>query len=113
MRVRQLYGRLDTHIMRCSRGGERISSHDSVRDSVYHILRESGQHVQRERTGFLPSSAPGGRGGRVDIVISDLVEGHILVDVVIADPTRRDLVGNCMPAAKLISVTALISFKVN
>ena len=28
----------------------------------------------------------------MDIVISDLVEGHILVDVVIADPTRRDLV---------------------
>ena len=83
---------LGTHLMRCSRGGERTSSHDSVRDSVYHILRESGQHVQRERTGFLPSSAPGGRGGRVDIVISDLVEGHILVDVVIADPTRRDLV---------------------
>ena len=41
-------------------------------------------------TGFLPSSAPGGRGGRVGIVISDGAVGHTLV--VVADPTRRDLV---------------------
>ena len=30
--------------------------------------------------------------GRVDIVISDLVAGHTLVDIVIAEPTHRDLV---------------------
>ena len=41
---------------------------------------------------ILPSLAPGGRGGRVDIVISDAAVGHTLVDVVVADPTRRDLV---------------------
>ena len=63
-----------------------------MRDAVYHIIRESRQHAQRERTGFLPSSAPGGRGGRVDIVISDAAVGHPLVDIVVADPTRRDLV---------------------
>ena len=63
-----------------------------MRDAVYHIIRESRQHAQRERTGFLPSSAPGGRGGRVDIVISDAAAGHTLVDIVVADPTRRDLV---------------------
>jgi hypothetical protein len=83
---------LGTHLMRCARGGERTSSHDAVRDAVYYIIRESRQHAQRERTGFLPSSAPGGRGGRVDIVISDAVVGHTLVDIVIADPTRCDLV---------------------
>ena len=81
-----------THLLRCARGGERTASHDSVRDAVYHIVRESRQHAQRERTGFLPSSAPGGRGGRVDIVISDAAVGHTLVDIVVADPTRRDLV---------------------
>ena len=63
-----------------------------MRDALYHIIRESHQHAHRERTGFLPSSAPGGRGGRVDIVISDAAVGHTLVDIVVADPTRRDLV---------------------
>ena len=52
-----------------------------MRDAVYHIIRESHQHAHRERTGFLPSSASGGRGGRVDIVISDAAVGHTLVDI--------------------------------
>ena len=63
-----------------------------MRDAVYHIIRESRHHVHRERTGFLPLLAPRGRGGRVDIVISDAAVGHTLVDIVVADPTRRDLV---------------------
>ena len=63
-----------------------------MRDAVYHIIRESRQHAQQERTGFLPSSAPGERGGRVDIMISNAAVGHTLVDIVVADPTRRDLV---------------------
>ena len=63
-----------------------------MRDAVFHIIRESRRHAHRERTGFLPSSAPGGRGWRVDIVISDAAVGHTLVDIVVADPTRRDLV---------------------
>ena len=57
-----------------------------MRDAVYHIIRESRQHAHWER------SAPGGRGGRVDIVISDAAVGHTLVDIVVAIPTRRDLV---------------------
>ena len=83
---------LGPHLLRCTRRGERTASHDSVRDAVYHIIRESRQHAHRERTGFLPSSAPGGREGWVDIVISDAAVGHTLVDIVVADPTRRDLV---------------------
>ena len=75
-----------------ARGGERTSSHSSVRDVVYHIFRESRQHAHREHTGFLPSSAPGRRGGRVDIVISDAAARQFLVDIVVADPTRGDLV---------------------
>ena len=63
-----------------------------MRDAVYHIILESRQHAHRERTSFLPSSALGGRGGRVDIAISDAAVGHTLVDIVDADPTRRDLV---------------------
>ena len=43
-------------------------------------------------TSFLPSLALGGRGGRVDIVISDATVGRTLVDIVVADPTLRDLV---------------------
>ena len=58
-------------------------------DAVYHIIRESGRHAHRERTSFLPSSP---LGGRVYIVISDAAVGHTLVDIVVADPTRRDLV---------------------
>ena len=80
------------HLQRCARGSERTSSHDFVSDAVYHIIRESCQHAHRERTGFLPSSVPVGRGERVDIVVSDAAVGHTLVDVVDAYPTRRDLV---------------------
>ena len=71
---------------------ERTSSHDFVSDTVYHIIRESRKHAHRELTGFLPSSAPGGREGHVDIVISDAAVGHTLVDIVVAYPTCRDLV---------------------
>ena len=46
----------------------------------------------REKTGFLPSSIPRGQGGRLDLVISEPARGHTLLDVVIADPTRVDLV---------------------
>ena len=78
--------------MRSTRRGKRTSSHDSPRDTVYHINRGSRQHAHRERSGFLSSSTPGGYGGRVDFVISDVAVWHTLVDIVVADPTRRDLV---------------------
>ena len=45
-----------------------------------------------QKTGILPSSILGGQGGRVDLVISEPVRGHTLLDVVIADPTRVGLV---------------------
>ena len=61
---------LGTHLLRYARGGERTTSHDSLRDAIYHIIREFRQHAHRERTGFLPSSVSRGRGGRVDIVTS-------------------------------------------
>ena len=79
---------LGSHLMGCTRGGERTASHNAVRDSVFHIVRESSQYAQRDRTECLSSYAPIGRGGWDDIVISDLVEAHILVDVVVADSTR-------------------------
>ena len=61
-------------------------------DAGYCIIRESRQQAHRERTNFLPSSAPGGCGGRVDIEILDAAVGHTLIGIVVADPTRRDLV---------------------
>ena len=82
---------LGTHLWRSARGGERTSSHDSVRDAIYHIIRESRQHAHRERIGFLPSSALGGCGGRVDIVILDAGPGHTLFDINVVDPIRRVL----------------------
>ena len=63
-----------------------------VRDAVHHIIRESRRYAHRERTCFLPSPAPWGRGGREDIVISDAAADHTLVDIVVSDPTRRDFV---------------------
>ena len=83
---------LETHLLRCACGGERTSSHDYMRDAVHHMIRESRQHAHWERTNFLPSSAPSLRGGRVAIVISDGAARQTLVDIVVADPTRRDLV---------------------
>ena len=59
---------------------------------IYHIIRESREHAHLGCTGSLPSSALGGRGGRVAIVISDATVGNILVDFFVADPMRRDLV---------------------
>ena len=81
-----------THLLRCARGGKLTSSHDSVRDAVYHIIRESRQQAHRERTDFLPSTAPKVRGGRVYILILDAAVGHTLVDIVVNDPSRRHLV---------------------
>ena len=39
-----------------------------------------------------PSSTPGGQGKRVDMVMSEPVCGHTLLNFVIADPTRVDMV---------------------
>ena len=64
----------------------------TVRGAIYYIICESRQHAHRERTRFLSQSAPWGRGGRVDIVISDAAVGKTLVDIVVVDPTPRDLV---------------------
>ena len=82
----------------------RTSSHGFVHDAVYHIIRGSRQQAHRERAGVLSSSAPGGRGERVDIVISDATMGHTLVDIIVADPTRRDLV-ECATRHDLVATT--------
>ena len=61
-------------------------------DAIYYISEDAGRAIVREKTEFLPSSIPGSRGGRVDLVISEPARGHTLPDVVIADPMRADLV---------------------
>ena len=75
-------------MLRCSHGRERSAAHDAMRDVMYYIIWEAGRAFARERTGFLPSAIPRGRGGRVDLVISEPASGHTLLDVVIEDPTR-------------------------
>ena len=40
--------------MSFAHGGGRTSLHDSVRNAVYHFIRELCQHVHWERTSFLP-----------------------------------------------------------
>ena len=48
-------------------------------------------HIGSGPTPFL-HRLPKGREGRVNIVISDAAVGHTLIDIVVAHPTRRDLV---------------------
>ena len=81
---------LGTHLLRCSHNRERSAAHDAMRDAMYYIIREAGRAFAGERTSSLPSAIPRGRGGRVDLVISEPASGHTLLDVVIADPTRVD-----------------------
>ena len=81
-----------THLLRCSHGGGRTAAHDAVLDALYYIVRDAGRAVVRERTGFLPSAIPGDGAERVDLLIYEPASGHTLLDVVIADPTRVDLV---------------------
>ena len=83
---------LGTHLLWYSHGGECGAAHDAVRIVVYYIIQETGRVVAQEKTGFLPSSILGGRGGRVDLVISAPARGYTLLDVFIADPTRVNLV---------------------
>ena len=64
----------------------------NAREFLFLLIRESRQHAYREHTCFLPPSAPGERRERVDIVISDAAVGRTLVDIVVANPTHRDLV---------------------
>ena len=56
-----------------------------MRDAVYRIIRESRQHAHRARTGFLPSLASWGRGGRVDGVILDVTAAYSLVEIFVAE----------------------------
>ena len=71
---------------------------------AYHVIRESRQHAHQERIGFLPSSTPWGRRGHVDIAILDSAVGHALAELVVIDPTHRDLV-ECVSRHDLVGAT--------
>ena len=73
---------LGTHLSRCARASELTSSYDSVHDAGYHIIHEFFGVFLVFFVSF----------GRVEMVISDVAVGHTLVDIVVADPTRHDLV---------------------
>ena len=59
-------------------------------------------NVVRERTSSLPSAILGGRGERVDLVISELASGHTLLDVVIAHLMQVDLVTRAEPFPSML-----------
>ena len=52
--------------------------------------------IVREKTRFLLSPIPRGQGGLMDPVIFEPARGHTLLEVVIADPTRVDLVARAI-----------------
>ena len=80
------------HLLRCSLGGERSPSHAAMRDTIYYIIQNAGRPSVCEKKKFLPSSVSRGRGGRAGLVISEPAHDHTLLDVVIANPTRVNLV---------------------
>ena len=59
---------------------------------VFFAAFVAGFSPVRAQAVTVPSSIPRGRGGRVHLVISELARGHTLIDVVIVDQTRVDLV---------------------
>jgi hypothetical protein len=77
------------HLLCCTHGGERTTSHDVVRDSFVSIAKDMTFHVLQEQTHIL--SPPFPSHWRVDIVLS--VDGiYTLTNVVIIDPTQVDMV---------------------
>jgi len=78
---------LCTHLLWCPCGSECIVAHDTFWDTIATIILENGTHVQREVSHLFPHHTQ----QRVDILITR--NGfHILMDIVIVDLTRIDMV---------------------
>jgi hypothetical protein len=79
------------HLLRCTHGGERTTSHDVVQGGFAYIMKDARFHVLWEQTHiFLPLFLQSFY-WRVDIVLS--IDGiHTLVDVVITDFIQTYLV---------------------
>jgi hypothetical protein len=78
------------HLLRCAHGNERTRTHDVIPDAFVGIAWNAGFHVGQEQLHVLPSTTFNSLCQWVDIVfIKDGI--HTLVDIVIANPTRADL----------------------
>jgi hypothetical protein len=90
-----------THFHTCSHGGERITSNDVVRNVFASTTKDKWFHVSYEKTHVLSPLSLQSSHQQVDIVLS--TNGiHTLVNMVIDDPTRGDLVSQVVPFRKVI-----------
>ncbi|CAM6092536.1 unnamed protein product [Calypogeia fissa] len=80
-----------THILRCSHGSERTSTHHDIWDVLAAIAQDTGYHVTTEQTHVLLTvdGIPDRR--HANIVFSQAGVGA-LVDVVVADPMGASMV---------------------
>jgi hypothetical protein len=78
------------HLLCCTHGNERIGTHNVVHDTFAAIARNVGFHVGRKQLHALPSTTFNSSCQQIDIVLTK--DGiYTLTDVVIANPTRADL----------------------
>jgi hypothetical protein len=78
------------HLLCCVHGSECIGTHDAIRDTLVAITHDASFHMGRKQLHALPSTTFNSSHRQVDIMITK--DGiHTLVDVVIANPTRINL----------------------
>jgi hypothetical protein len=80
---------LGIHLLWCPCGNECKTIHDTFQDIIATIVLESRTHVKREVSHLFPCYTK----RRMDILITSN-NFHTLMDIVIVDPTRIDIVTN-------------------
>jgi len=79
------------HLLYCTHGGEKITSHDVVQNIFAYIVINARFHVLREQTHILPLSSHQSFHRQIDIVLS--IDGNrTLANVVITNPTQGNFV---------------------
>ncbi len=81
---------MGVHLLCCFHGNECTCIHDAVRDTFTAIVQDVSFHVGRKQLHAFPSSMLNFFHSQINIVLTK--DGiHTLVDVVIIDPTRTNL----------------------
>ncbi len=89
------------HLLHCAHGNEFIRTHDIVRDTFVVIERDVGFDVKWKQLHAFPSNTSNSFRRRIDIVLTK--DGiRTLIDVVIVDPTRTDLLPDLVPPKDLL-----------
>jgi hypothetical protein len=81
------------HLFHCTRGGERTTSHDAIRNAFVSIVRDARFHILQEQTHILQPPSFQNFHQRVNIVWS-IDSICTLDDVVIVDPILTNLVSH-------------------